>query len=294
MRGHANSNRILKQHPLASFTSWKIGGVAEYFFQPRDLSDLSTLLQNWKDEPITLLGAATNVLICDSGIKGLVIYLRDTLTDLQKLSNDILYLEAGVSLTTLVQKCAGLGMLEASFMAGIPGTVGGALKMNAGAYGNNIWQYVQSVDTIDRRGKFKTRDAKEFIAGYRYTEGLAQNEWFVAARLKFNPGDIVIAKNQVQNYINRRKKSQPLNLPSCGSVFRNPPGGYAAKLIEASGLKGRQIGGAKVSEKHANFIVNYAGATAADVESLMQEIILTVTKNSGITLIPEVHILPVK
>jgi UDP-N-acetylmuramate dehydrogenase len=282
---------LQQNHPLAEYTSWKIGGPAEYFYQPADLKDLAQLLQIWEKEPVTILGAATNILIRDNGIKGLVIYLRNNLNNLQFLDDFNLRVEAGVSLMHLVKKCADADMTDMAFMTGIPGTVGGALKMNAGAYGDWIWNHVTAVETINRHGKIKTRSADEFKASYREIEGLAPDEWFAAANLVFTKGNLHEATKQIQTYLQKRAKSQPLDLPSCGSVFRNPEGDYAARLIEKCGLKGKQIGGAQISEKHANFIVNRGNATAVDVETLMQEVMTTVEKSTGIKLIPEVHIL---
>lgn len=284
-------NKLHHNHSLAKYTSWKIGGPAEHFYQPVDLEDLALSLQTWQKDPITILGAATNVLIRDSGIKGLVIYLRNSLNNCQILDNLNLRVEAGVSIATLIKKCIDLGITDAAFMAGIPGTVGGALKMNAGAYGDSIWNYIQAVETINRQGEIKLRSANEFKIGYRKIDGLENNEWFVAAHLVFNRSTKEKAKQQVSAYLKKRENSQPLNLPSCGSVFRNPVGGYAARLIEKCGLKGKRIGGAQISEKHANFIVNLHHATAADVELLIQDIITTVQKSTGIKLFPEVHIL---
>jgi UDP-N-acetylmuramate dehydrogenase len=286
LRGNLQQN-----HLLAEYTSWKIGGPAEYFYEPADLEDLKELLREWKDQPITILGAGTNVLVRDGGIKGLVVYLRNCLDCLSELDDFTLRVEAGVGLARLVQKCVRLGMVDAVFMAGIPGTVGGALAMNAGAYGDGVWNHVVAVETINRLGEVKLRQAKEFIIGYREAVGLDEEEWFVAAQLFFARGEIKDAKKQAREYLQKRKNSQPLDLPSCGSVFRNPSDDYAARLIETSGLKGRQIGGAKVSEKHANFIVNCGGATAVDVEALMQEIVVAVKRAHKINLAPEVNIL---
>jgi UDP-N-acetylmuramate dehydrogenase len=255
------------------------------------LEDLVQLKLEWKEKPITVLGAATNVLIRDGGVKGLVVYLRNSLNKLDELEDCSLRVEAGVGLAHLVQKCTDFGMIAAAFLAGIPGTIGGALRMNAGAYGDCIWNHITAVETINRFGEIKLRQAKEFVAAYRHVEGLLLDEWFVAARLTFARGEVEAARQQVRTYLHKRQQSQPLGLPNCGSVFRNPEGDYAARLIEASGLKGRQIGGARVSTKHANFIVNCGNATALDVETLMQEIIDVVVKSSGIRLIPEVHIL---
>lgn len=276
---------------LARYTSWKIGGPAQYLYHPQGLSDLIIFLQGWQQQPIVILGAGTNVLIKDAGIPGLVIYLHNCLNGINQLDQGVLRVEAGVGLMSLVQECIALGMIDAAFMAGIPGTVGGALAMNAGAYGDCIWNHVSSVETINRFGEIKLRSAKEFVVSYRKVIGLSAGEWFIAAHLFFSRGEVQAVKQQVNTYLQKRRDSQPLELPNCGSVFRNPEGNYAARLIEMSGLKGRQIGGARISEKHANFIVNCGGATAADVEALMQEIITVVARMHGVELIPEVQML---
>lgn len=286
-----NISNLQQNYALAPKTSWKIGGTAEYFYEPVNLADLKSLLSNWKIRPITVLGAGTNILVRDEGIKGLVIYLKDRLHELQELDNFTLRAEAGVGLARLVQRCLRLGMIDAAFLTGIPGTVGGALAMNAGSHGDYIWNHVTAVETINSNGEVKLRSAQEFMVNYRQVVGLAAEEWFVAAQLVFVRGDKYSMEQQVGEYLRRRKKSQPLDLPSCGSVFRNPPNNYAARLIEASGLKGKKIGEAKISDKHANFIVNCGGATAVDVETLMQEVVDVVAKNYGIRLVPEVHIL---
>ncbi|EKD45763.1 MAG: UDP-N-acetylenolpyruvoylglucosamine reductase [uncultured bacterium] len=284
-------NKLQRNHPLAEYTSWKIGGPAEYFYRPMDLEDLVQIMRVWQEEPIMVLGAASNVLIRDAGIKGLVIYLRNSLTKFDELDDSNIRVEAGVELMHLVEKCVSLGMFDAAFMSGIPGTVGGALKMNAGAYGERIWNHIVAVETINRSGEIKLKQAKDFAVGYRQVDSLAKDEWFVAAQFNFTRGEVQAAKQQVQTYLQKRSKSQPLDFPSCGSVFRNPEGDYAARLIEACGLKGKQIGGARVSEKHANFIINCGNAIAVDVETLMQEIITKVESSSSVKLIPEVHIL---
>jgi UDP-N-acetylmuramate dehydrogenase len=283
--------KIYRNHPLAKYTSWNIGGPAEYFYKPTDLDDLVQVMLAWQDEPITILGAGTNILIRENGIKGLVIYLCNSFNRVREIEDCCLHVEAGAMLRDLVQKCIEFGMEDAAFLAGIPGTVGGALKMNAGAYGDFIWNYVVAVETINRLGEIKFRKADEFVPGYRHIKGLDKDEWIVASKINFERGDTKIIKEQVENYLQKRSKSQPLDLSSCGSVFRNPEGDYAARLISISGLQGRQIGGARISEKHANFIVNCGGATSHDVEKIMQEIIEAIEKEHGITLIPEVHIL---
>ena len=288
--------KLLQNHSLAKYTSWKIGGAADYFYQPADLPDLQSFLQENPILPITILGAGTNVLIPDNGIKGTVIYLRNYLNQIDILgSNLTLRVEAGVSLSILLKHCIDLGAIDAVFMSGIPGTVGGALAMNAGANGGSIWQYVKAIEIINQYGKITTKNANEFKADYRHVTGLENNTWFVAAHLNFNTtkdqGKIEQAKQKSLEYLQKRKNTQPLDLPNCGSVFRNPPDDYAARLIEASGFKGKQIGGAQVSTKHANFIVNQGRATAYDVLQLTQEIMLKVKQEHNIELIPEMRII---
>lgn len=283
--------KLYYNHPLAAYSSWRIGGPAEYFYRPKDLEDLAFLLCSWPEEPITFLGAATNVLISSKGVKGLVIYLGERLDELSQLDQTNLKVGAGAKLVDLVQKCADLGMVGAAFMSGIPGTIGGALKMNAGAYGDRIWNYVVAVESINRQGEVNLRHPSDFKIGYRQVDAAHNGEWFVGAQLSFAPGDVGLAKELVENYLKKRKQAHPLDLPNCGSVFRNPEGNYAAKLIETCDLKGRQIGGARVSEKHANFIVNCGGATSNEVKTLMAEIIAKVEKVTKVKLVPEVHIL---
>lgn len=287
LRGQLQHN-----HHLAKYTSWRIGGPARTFYQPADLDDLKNYLQNLpKNETILWLGAGTNVLLNSNGIDANVIYLRNRLTSLQNLDANTIRAEAGISCARLVQHCTHLGMTDAAFLAGIPGTVGGAVMMNAGAHGDNIWNHIIAVETINRAGEVKLRSANEFIAGYREVSGLNKNqEWFVATHLKFNCENAMNAKNRVAELLAKRKATQPLSEFTCGSVFRNPPNNFAAKLIEECGLKGFKIGAARVSEKHANFIINEGKATSDDIQKLMQKIIDEVAKKTGIMLIPEVHV----
>lgn len=278
-------------HSLASYTSWRIGGAAQYFYQPADLEDLAVFLQNWQGKSVIFLGAGSNVLIRDGGINGLVIHLRDRLNILEQVEEDVLRVEAGVLLAKLVQKCADLGMINAMFLAGIPGALGGALAMNAGAYGDSVWEHVGAVETIDKHGKIHIRKRDEFKIGYRQVIGLKKNEWFVAGHLKFPLLDKEEAKEKMLAYITKRRATQPLDEPNCGSVFRNPKNDFAARLIEVSGLKGARIGDAEVSEKHANFIVNKGHAKAFEVEALIDLIKERVLLLHGIDLVPEVRIL---
>jgi len=284
-------NEFIPNYILKDFSSWKIGGPAEFFYYPRTVNDLVAVLKTFTLKKITFLGAATNVLIDDRGVTGLVICLSRYLSNIKRIYNDTFIVEAGVKLNYLAYKFAEFGMIDAVFMAGIPGTLGGALKMNAGAYGKSIWDYVKRVSMINIYGEINIRYKKDFQIEYRKVHNSIMQEWFLNATLSFTPGDPEIAKKQSKIYLNNRYKSQPLNFPNCGSVFRNPPNQYAAKLIESSGLKGVKFGGAMVSEKHANFIINYNNAKSSDIINLIDVIIVKVKKLHNITLIPEVHIL---
>lgn len=288
---HSVRNKLLHNHKLLPYTSWKIGGIAEYFYRPSDLDDLINIMQTTNSEKITILGGGSNVLIRDGGISGLVIHLANTLNQITITNNRIIDAEAGISLRQLMKQCLDFGMAEAAFMAGIPGTLGGALTMNAGAHGDCIWNHIRTVTTINQMGEVKIKDATEFHSSYRRIDGLQSGEWFLAASLEFTPGDKNTAWAIARKHLWQRRQSQPLDLPSCGSVFRNPEGDYAARLIELSGFKGKILGGARVSEKHANFILNFNDASSNDVENLMEEIVERVRTNCGIILVPEVHTL---
>ena len=283
--------KLLSNYQLADLVSYKAGGAAEYFYCPAEVPALIHALKEYRHLPITVLGGGTNVLIRETGIRGLVLSLTGCFKDLQVLDDNRLYVGAGVKTSQLIKKCLELGMEDAAFMVGIPGTIGGALKMNAGSCSRGIWDYVVSVTTIDRTGDVKTKEAQSFTPGYRKLTGLSADEWFIGAIFSFNLGLVKNARNQARINFNLKRSTQPLEFPSCGSVFLNPVGEYAAKLIENCGLKGRRIGGALVSPKHANFIVNYNNATSTDIENLIKLVIEEVYKQYKITLVPEVKIL---
>ena len=200
-----------------------------------------------------------------------------------------LRVEVGVVCARLAKQCVRWGLGPAAFFIGIPGTVGGALAMNAGAFGGETWRLVRTVETVDRSGDLRHRDATEYAVGYRSVTPPAPGEWFVAAHLEFPEGGTT-SDEEITALLLERKEKQPIGLPTCGSVFTNPPGDHAARLIESAGLKGLCIGGAQVSERHANFIVNLGGATAADIEALIGEVRARVRAQLGIDLIPEVRI----
>ncbi len=282
---------IMKQHePMSRHTSWRAGGVAECFYQPSDLTDLQQLLQQLPpEEPLFWVGLGSNLLVRDSGLPGTVICTSGVLNRIEWLEGNRVYVEAGLASPQLARQTARQGLHGAEFLCGIPGTFGGALAMNAGAMGGETWSIVESVQVIDRQGNLKTRLAGEFETGYRYVKGYI-DEWFVGATLKLETGNTEEGLQKIKQHLARRGATQPTSQPTAGSVFRNPPGDYAARLIEQCGLKNTCIGGACVSEKHANFIINTGTATARDIELLMQHVADEVKQTTGITLVKEVQI----
>ena len=284
--------------PMNRHTSWRAGGAAEHMYQPADLDDLLAFLRGLPpDEPLHVVGLGSNLLVRDGGLRGTVLLLHGALNGLSFEADASVYAEAGVPGAKLARFAALRNLRGAEFCAGIPGTVGGMLAMNAGCYGSDIWQKVLRVQTVNRRGETLMRTAEDYETGYRHValrpshSTPAADEWFIAAWLKFEAGDGAIARQVIKELLDKRIASQPLNLPNAGSVFRNPPGDHAARLIQQCGLKGRRIGGAQVSEKHANFIVNTGEATAADIENLINEVRATVLQQTGIDLHPEVRII---
>ncbi len=276
--------------PLANYTSWRVGGEAERFYQPADKADLIQFVQNLpENEPLFWMGLGSNLLIRDGGIRGTVINTKNRLKVVQRLDHETIYVEAGVPCALVAKFCAEQGLIGAEFLAGIPGTMGGALKMNAGAFGGETWGIVQNVEMLNRRGDVFTKSAKEFEVSYRHVN-LKKDEWFLATTLKLQKGDTSESQQNIKALLAKRANSQPTNQPSCGSVFKNPEGDHAARLIEASGLKGFKIGGAQVSEKHANFIINAGGATAADIEQMITYVQKEIAQKYGILLQTEVCI----
>jgi UDP-N-acetylmuramate dehydrogenase len=275
--------------PLARYTSWRVGGPADMFFRPASIEDLAAFLHELDEAlPIFWLGAGSNLLVRDGGIRGVVIAAGRVLRDLEKVEQLRVRAGAGVPCTQLARQCIRWGLGPSEFFAGIPGTVGGALTMNAGAHGGETWERVASVRTIDRGGEIHERAPTEYSVAYRNVTGPA-NEWFIEATFRFERG-VVPTQATLNAMLERRKSTQPLGLPSCGSVFRNPEGDHAARLIEAAGLKGHRIGGAEVSTKHANFIINAGDATATDIEELIEHVRQTVFDAHGVSLVHEVRI----
>jgi UDP-N-acetylmuramate dehydrogenase len=284
------STRVRRDEPMSRHTSWHAGGTADVFFTPRDRVDLAAFLaQLPADSPLLWVGLGSNLLVRDGGIRGVVICTYGAFMRLERRADQLVYCEAGVPGPRVARQCGGWGLGKAEFFAGIPGTMGGALAMNAGAYGSECWSYVRAVDVMARDGTCRTRLASEYQVGYRQVAQPANDEWFLAAEMEFAPADPAVA-GEVRRLAQRRKLSQPLGKWSCGSVFTNPPGDHAARLIEAAHLKGFRIGGAVVSEKHANFIINEGKATARDLEELIAHLRATVLLVHGIDLVPEVRV----
>lgn len=281
------------EEPMARHLTWRAGGVAARAYVPTDIDDLAAFLRATRiDEPLLFVGLGSNLLVRDGGFGGTAVFLHAVLDGLTLTEDGLIYAEAGVASPKLARFAANHDLAGAEFLAGIPGTVGGALAMNAGCYGSQTWDIVARVQTLDRYGCLRERTAADFEIGYRHV-GLraASDEVFVAAWFRLPAGDGALARARIRELLQKRIASQPLALPNAGSVFRNPPGDHAARLIEAAGLKGLQVGGARVSEKHANFIVNpQRRATAGDIETLIDRVQSAVRERFGVELQREVRI----
>jgi len=295
MAMHRNDNKrfadqVRHAESMARHTSWRTGGVADTWFRPSGREELIAFMRELEPGiPLHWVGLGSNLLVRDGGVRGVVIAVQDALGDIEDLGNGQVSAGAGVACTILARYCVRRQLGPAEFFAGIPGTVGGALAMNAGAFGGETWQQVKTVEVMDRHGEVHTRGPDEYEVGYRHVSG-PQDEWFLGANFIFTE-HYDTSMDKVRSLVNERREKQPLGLPSCGSVFRNPPGDHAAHLIETAGLKGHVIGGAVVSEKHANFIINQSDASAADIEALMLHVQKVVLETHGIQLTPEVHII---
>jgi UDP-N-acetylmuramate dehydrogenase len=282
------------QVSLARLCSWRVGGKAARLYKPADLTDVVEFVRSLDlNEPLTWLGLGSNVLIRDNGIPGTVIITQNRLNGMSKLTDVELRIEAGVPCAKIAKFAIKHGLSGAEFFAGIPGTMGGALAMNAGAFGGETWEHVIEVEVLTRDGRVLTRSPNEYQIGYRTAISPAADEAFLAARLRLTKGDGAQAAENVKALLQKRSETQPIGLPSGGSVFRNPPGDHAGRLIESAGLKGFSLGGAQVSEKHANFIVQHGKATAADIENLIKQVAEAVKAKHNIQLETEVRILGV-
>ncbi len=284
VRGVVRHDELMSRH-----TSWQVGGPARYFFVPADLKDLSVFLQSLgADLPILWVGLGSNLLVRDGGFDGAVIVTHRGLSRIERDADAQVRVQAGVSCARLARFASRHGLAGAEFMAGIPGTVGGALAMNAGAFGAETWQWVRQVEMIDRNGRLESYPAQSFDVTYRDV-ALPVAHWFTGACFSLQHGDPQAGQDKIRSLLAQRGKTQPIRESSAGSVFRNPPGDHAARLIEAAGLKGKRHGGAAVSTQHANFIINDQHASARDIETLIDLVRDRVATHAGVTLEREVR-----
>jgi UDP-N-acetylmuramate dehydrogenase len=298
--------RFLYNEPMKQHVSWRAGGAAQRAYLPADLDDLSWLVRSIPaHEDIHMIGLGSNLLVRDGGVRGAVVLLHGVLKKLAIESRTqglppapvgresaLLYAQAGVAAPKLARFAANHDLVGGEFWAGIPGTVGGAIAMNAGCYGSETWDRLVQVLTLDRQGQLNERLPDEYVTGYRHVAlKQAHQEWFVGGWLRLEKGDGAASRATIKELLKQRIATQPLNQPNAGSVFRNPPGDYAARLIESCGLKGHRIGDAQVSEKHANFIVNLGHATATDIERLIEHVENVVEARSNVRLMREVRII---
>ena len=327
--------RFLHNEPMKKHVSWRAGGIAQRVYIPADLEDLCWLVRALPaEEPIHIFGLGSNLLVRDGGLPGVSILLHGVLKKIALESRvlglpaggddtALVYAEAGVASPKLARFCANHNLINGEFWAGIPGTVGGALAMNAGCYGHETWEKVAQVVTLNHQGQLRERRPEDYVTGYRHValragvesglnasvnrphpnpppEGEGANdglrppkpieEWFIGAWFRLPKGDGVASRLIIKDLLQKRIATQPLQQPNAGSVFRNPPGDYAARLIESCGLKGYRIGDAQVSPKHANFIVNLDSASAADIERLIEYVETTVEAMTNVRLLREVRI----
>ena len=281
--------RLRADEPMSRHTSWHVGGPVDWWFTPRDLADLRAFLRALPVAlPVHWIGLGSNLLVRDGGLRGAAIALHGVLTRLDRLSQTEVQCEAGVPCARIAKQCVKWGIGPAAFFAGIPGTLGGALAMNAGAWGGETWPHVEEVTVVCRDGSVRTRPASDYQWGYRHVALPAGDEAFIGARLRFEVRPDA-SDDEIRVLLERRRDTQPIGEWSCGSTFTNPPGDHAARLIETAGLKGCRRGGAVVSTKHANFIVNEGEATAADIEGLIAHVRAEVLRVHGIELCTEVR-----
>jgi UDP-N-acetylmuramate dehydrogenase len=298
--------RFLYNEPMKKHVSWRAGGAAQRAYIPADLEDLIWLVRSLPaHEDIHMMGLGSNLLVRDGGVAGVIILLHGVLNKLaiesrthglppapEDADTALVYAEAGVASPKLARFAANHDLVGGEFWAGIPGTVGGAIAMNAGCYGSETWDKLVQVQTLDRQGQLNERRPDEYVTGYRHVAlKHAKQEWFIGGWFRLARGDGAASREVIKELLKTRIAAQPLSLPNAGSVFRNPPGDYAARLIEVCGLKGFRIGDAQVSEKHANFIVNLGHATASDIERLIEYVEESVETRTNVRLIREVRII---
>jgi UDP-N-acetylmuramate dehydrogenase len=300
---------------MSRYTSWRAGGIADRLYIPADLGDFAHFLRiATQDEAVYVVGLGSNLLVRDGGVRGTVVVLHPRLNELRLEQRTdagaLIYAQAGIACPKAARFAASNGLAGADFLAGIPGTIGGALAMNAGCYGSETWDIVERVQTLSRRGRVRERLPGDYAIDYRHVALQASlqtgkrvederdawgapedEEWFTGAWFRLPSGNQGESRQRIKEFLGKRIASQPLDQPNAGSVFRNPPGDRAARLIESCGLKGFRVGGAMVSPKHANFIVNTGAATATDIETVILGVQKAVKERSGVELQPEVRII---
>jgi len=281
--------QYLLNEPLSKHTSWKVGGPADTFFTPENRDELSQFLKLNHNKPITWLGNGTNVLVRDGGIRGVVISTKKSLNEIKKETDNSCRVEAGASCMDLALFAEKNKIGPAAFFSGIPGSIGGALVMNAGSFGYETWDFVESVEVIDKKGVIYHLNPNDFSLSYR-TVHFPFPLWFLSCRMKF-PNSEITTKSELKELRDQRIKTQPLSEDTCGSVFKNPEKGHAGDFIERAGLKGHRIGGSSISTKHANFIVNEGNATSANIEDLIKHVQSAVNTKFDVNLETEVRII---
>ncbi len=283
---------LAMEEPMAKHTSFRIGGPVEVMAFPKNAEELASLLKTAALLHINpaILGAGTNILAPDEGLRGLVICLKDCMDGMEQLDETHIRVAAGVTMTRAAVFAGNLGLSGLEFAHGIPGTVGGGVYMNAGAYGGEICQVCETVEVMDAQGNISTKGCSCMEFSYRHSILEETNSIVLSAVFKLEPKPQEEIREKMADLMNRRRTSQPLDLPSAGSAFKRPVGGYAAALIDQAGLKGFCVGGAGVSTKHAGFVVNNGGATSADVKEVLSQVAKKVYEASGIHLEPEVRI----
>ena len=287
---HAIGGRLRLGEPMRRHTSWRVGGPADRFYLPGTLEDLQAFLQHFATAPITWLGLGSNVLVRDGGLRGTVICLANTLDAITLDASGLVHAGAGAGAVKIAHFAAKAGLAGAEFLAGIPGTLGGCLTMNAGANDGDTWSLVEWAEVLHPDGRVQRLSRSEFQVGYREVQGQGA-ACFIAAGLRLSPEDSDIVLRRLRAWQERRAATQPLEWPSCGSVFRNPPGDHAARLIEAAELKGLRYGDAEVSTQHANFIINRGAARAEEIEALVANVQREVRNRFGVELQPEMRVI---
>ena len=287
------------EEPMAKHVSWRAGGRAKRFYQPADVEDLRAFLRSLpREEAVLFVGLGSNLLVRDGGFDGTVVFTHHALVGIEPVAapgadpvRPSFTAGSGVPAPHLARFVAKHGGAGAEWMAGVPGTIGGALAMNAGCYGGETWDHVVAVQTVDRSGELRLRSPADYDVGYRHVAlRSGADEWFVSGVFVFERGVEAAAMKRMRELLSRRVASQPLSQPNAGSVFRNPNDDHAARLIESCGLKGFTVGHAQVSLKHSNFIVNLGGASAADIEGVIEHVQATVKARAGVELVREVRI----